>query len=265
MKKSIVLLFTPGLDSFLANEQLTDLYGLNDDVTFNRVYFNLQHVYALAETELLKTWYPNSKYFTISNILNMQALETPSAYIPNRNILLLSLAQSLFDADTLYLNGVFDDRVSDNLEVFRQLAASTLSQSREKPVEVKTLFTNTEKAEAVRQFTEHNPHRRMELLTKTFSCFSNTFYEEEELSYFRKTGTNEYIEEGKTTVYGCMECTACFRKMCALTAANIYVPFFDFSVVRKYQEENAVSRDTHPNRARSIDDYYKFLNWFGCD
>lgn len=263
---NITLLFTPGLDSFVADSILSK--HLKEDDVFTRVYFNLKHRYAEYELDFLRKWYPPG-YFKICNSIYMGYLEKDNAYIPNRNLILVSYAQSLFNSDIIYLNGVKDDRVSDNDEKFRKQASSILTKTSGKTVKVLSLFDTLEKSEIVENYCNTvSDEQKKNLIEKTFSCYDKDLYEEADMPYFKKVDEDHYEEIGKTTIFGCMSCAACFRRMCALTAGNLYVPFFDFTIIKKYYEDvlqNKISRKYFPNRIRTINNYYKFMLWFGCD
>jgi 7-cyano-7-deazaguanine synthase in queuosine biosynthesis len=257
-----VLLFTCGLDSFLANDLLIQNPHFQQ---LHRVYFNVHSRYSEYEIDFLKKWYPSS-CVDIIDILDLEKYEKPDAYLPNRNLMLLTLAQSIYDADFIWLNGTRDDRVSDNNTEFREAAERVLSISSGKNVSIKSVLDKVEKTEAVKEYCDFhkNPEKTLELLSKTFSCYSEDLYEDQDLQYFKKTN-NGYEEIGKTNVYGCMECPACFRRMCALTAANLYVPFYDFPLVKKYRFDDNLDEKMYPNRVKSIKDYYEFMEYCGCD
>lgn len=274
MTQKIVQLFSPGLDSFMA------YYFLKSSITkseVKRVYFDLNCRYSKYEVEFLKRYYTSEEVEIISNVIDLGKYEREDAYIPNRNLLLVSLAQGIFDADIIYLNGVKDDRVSDNTSIFRKTLSEHLSIIAEKEIQVKSVFENYEKSQAVREYIETIDNNPIDLLTKTFSCYNKELYLEENLSYFKKNNSNieAYLESGKIDLYGCLECPACYRRLCALTYADIYVPFFDYKISKKYFNEVIEQMPNNlkgkrmnvslTNRSKTIMDYHHFLTWMGCD
>lgn len=262
--KQITLLFTPGLDSFIANKII--LKNLKEDEKLTRVYFDLGHRYADYEVDFLRIWYEKD-YFDVCKNIYLGNLEKDNAYIPNRNLIIATCAQSIYNSDVIYLNGVKDDRVSDNDKRFRELASSVLSKTAQKEVEVLSPFAEYEKSEIVKWYADdcYTQNELLEILEKTFSCYDEDLYEELDMPYFKKINDEDYEELGKTNVYGCMSCPACYRRMSALTAANLFVPFYDFSIIKKYYLDKSISEQDFPNRVKTIREYFKFMDWFGCD
>lgn len=255
---NVVLLFSPGLDSFLGNWYASKAIGEHEKLT--RMYIDINSRYSEYEIEFLKKWYTKDEVMIVPGP-DMSKLETPSAYIPNRNAILASLAQAITSADYVMLNATYDDRVSDGSMLFREHLSNALSVSSQKTIVVDSWLKHREKAEHVAEFANAYPERKLELLTKTFSCYSEDLYEEDNLEYFQKT-EHGYEEIGKTTVYGCLECPACYRRMCALVSANLYVPFFNHSLVEEYTTKG-IDSDVYPFRAKTMDNYYHFMKWFG--
>ena len=257
--KKIALLFSPGLDSFLSNWMMSS----DDDVDIERIYFNIGSRYSQYEIEFLRRVYPKN-FVQIHSMCNLGSLEDEKAFVPNRNAVLACMAQAITNADTVVLNATMDDRVSDGSIDFRKSLSETLSISCGKKVLVTSFLEQKEKSDWVKLFSDKCPERRLELLNKTFSCYNKTLYEEDNLPYFEKQG-NEYVEVGKTTVYGCGECVACYRRLCSLTAAGIFVPFYDFGIVEKYVNNTTIDPSVYPCRYKTIQDYHNFMRWFGCD
>jgi len=260
--KKIALLFSPGLDSFLSNWMMSS----GDDVDIERIYFNIGSRYSEYEMDFLKKWYPPN-FVKIYSMCNLGSLEDDKAFVPNRNAILATTAQAITDADIVVLNATMDDRVFDGSIDFRKSLSKTLSISCNKKVTVTSYLEGKEKSEWVEEYAlSHTayPSKIMDLLNKTFSCYNSSLYEEENLPYFQKTH-NGFVEVGQTTMYGCNECVACYRRLCALTAANIFVPFYDFGIVEKYVKNTDIDPSVYPCRCKTIQDYYNFMKWFGCD
>jgi len=263
MSESIVQLFTPGLDSFLAYYQLQQKYKKE---SIRRIYIDIKSRYSQYEIDFLKNLYSDEEIEIISNI-DLSKIEKENAHVPNRNILLITLVQSITNCDVIYINGVKDDRVSDNTFDFRKSMSNLLSSVSEKDVQVKSILDNCEKSTLVEQYIQ-NGNNKLDLLEKTYSCYNKEFYIEENLSIFEQIKFNtripEFREIGKFNVHGCLECVACYRRMCALTFANIFVPFYNFKLSKEYYDSK-ISNVLYPNRVKSIKKYHEFLSWFGCD
>ncbi len=259
-----VMLFSPGLDSYLANYLL--MHSLKEE-PLTRVYFDLcSRRYSLTEVNFLRKLY-NKKYVKIDGRVFLGDLEHADAHIPNRNAVLCTLAQAVYDADVVYLNGVKCDRVSDNNSQFRKSMSRLLTKSAGKIVLVSSVLSSKEKVSWCKYYAEQvkSIDERMKLITNTFSCFT----ENENLS-FKKIPVYEYDEyddvyEELTDVEypGCLRCDACFRKVCALTGANLYV---DMPKPYKFREKfDPLLNDKtfcrkYPARTKSIKRYINFLN-----
>ena len=265
MEKNVVQLFTPGLDSFLAYEFLKQKYS---EKQIRRIYIDLKCRYSQYEIDFLRKLYSEDEVEVISNVVNLGKYEQENAHVPNRNLILVSVAQGLTNCDEIYINGVKDDRVSDNTFKFRETLSEHLSVIAEKEIRVKSVLEHQEKSEAVKKYTDSRENKSIDLLTKTFSCYNKELYLEENLSWFEKNETStqsfdRFIEKGKVNIYGCLECVACYRKLCALTNANIYVPFFNYATSKQYNDSKMNCE--MPNRIQTIKNYHQFLSWMGCD
>jgi len=256
MNKQVLLLFSSGLDSFLANDILSKQW---EDIDLHRIYFNLNSRYSHNEEEFLKrkTKDKHWAYIIYSHMLNMKYIENIDAYVPNRNLMLVTAASAQFPyVDEIYINGMKDDRVSDNNgELFIEYS-KTLSKSIGHKVEIKSLFWDIEKGKAVRNYI-NNGGQIINLVKDTYSCFSN-IYNERVYNIYCKNGSM-YTYFGGDTITGCLQCNACFRKMCALTEGNIYIPFINKEIVEWYK--NNVDRNEHPVRFKTIQNYSNFLEW----
>ena len=95
MKK--VLLYSGGLDSYIGAKVLGSDWDL--------AYFDIEHKYAKKEIETMTSL---SLPFDIHSSLSLkeQWIEHESGFIPQRNPLLISLAQAIYDADEIALCAV---------------------------------------------------------------------------------------------------------------------------------------------------------------
>ena len=106
---SIVLLFSGGIDSFVAYHYLGCSEGYNRIKT---VFFHAQTRYTNKEIEVVKRLIPNT---IIDYSLNLKDREYgEKAYIPFRN--LLFFLQAVKYSDHVVVAGVADDQVSDKNE-----------------------------------------------------------------------------------------------------------------------------------------------------
>ncbi len=254
MKKGVVL-FSPGLDSFIVNHLLETEGHLDHDII--KVYFDLGTIDSSFERRYLTLYHKDVK---IKSFLNLSTMEKKDAHIPNRNLLLLSLAQGLYNADTLFIGGVKDDRVEDNDCEFYDLASDVLSKCAGKRIGIDSLLKDKEKIEWIKLyylFHQGNPKKRADLLFKTFSCF--TPYKPNSFSsiYVFEKLAGEFVRLFPATYPGCLECSACFRKCCALIGANIYVPFRNIKLAQGYIKK--VDKNIYPNRYESIIKLNEFI------
>lgn len=254
-----VLLFSSGMDSFIGNWYVK--YLLQPDDKLIRLYVNIHSRYSDYELNLLNRWYPKD-YFKVLDVCSLRSVERDDAFVPNRNAIIAALAQSYMNADRIFFNATKDDRVFDGSVEFRDNMSKTLSVSMGKPIIVDSVLKEYEKAEWISKYCGENNTRIMQLAEKTYTCYNKDLYEEE-VPWFQKTA-HGFEESGKILIYGCLECVACYRKLCALTSANIYIPFLDFNLCREYFDKK-IDEEQYPVRAKTIKDYFGFMSWFGCD
>ena len=256
--KTAALLFSPGLDSFLADWILSE-HNTYGDLDIKRLYLDVGSRYSQYEIDFLNKWYPKD-HFKYSKLFDMSVLEKDDAYIPNRNIILISFAQAMTSADIVFINSTKDDRVNDGSIQFREDLSKALSESAGKPILIDSVLKEKEKSEWIKQYIEENPSQMNKLLNNTYSCYDADLFEEDDLSYY-KLENSKYVELGKTTIYGCLECLACYRRLCALAAANIFLPFYDIGLVQKHMNRD-INSNEFPNRYKSMNDYFKFMQWY---
>lgn len=248
MKKQIVQLLSPGLDSYINNFFLTK--SLNIDLI--RIYFNLNSRYSKNEINFLNKIY-NKEYFQIMNNLDLHEIEEEDAYIPNRNLLLISMTSSYYqNINNIYINSVKDDRVQDGKPHFFNNLEISLSTSLNKPIKINNFFNwKLEKAELVKKYFLDTKDG-ITLLTDTYSCFSDKYIFEPVDIYDINYSKVELLK-----ISGCRKCKACFRKFAALTSIGIYVPFVDLTIAKEYDEK--IDKIELPNRYKSTQNYLNFL------
>jgi len=262
--KKVVLLFSSGLDSYLANHKLLTY----KDLEVHRIYFDLNTVYSKHEKDIIFKRYVTPGGMSkledtvyMCDRFDMGFLERANSYVPNRNLMLVTAASAMFnDADEVYINSMKDDRVQDSDRELFEEYSPVLSKSIGKEVKIKSLFWNIEKADAVRHYITDGGVK-LNLLLHTYSCFSMVLLER--LLPVR-TGLDTpsgpmYNSIGDFYITGCLECAACFRRACALTAVNLYIPFFDKELARSYL--TSVNEEIHPSRFETIQKYNEFLEY----
>jgi len=251
-KETVIQLFTPGLDSYLGYHYLSKKYNVK------RIYFKLKSRYTDNEIKILNNFY-NDIY--IYENLNLSDIEHDDAYIPNRNLLMATLASSLYpNISKIFINGMKDDRVNDNREdVFNRLSI-VVSMSMDKPIMITSEFWNKEKSEMVSTFVIKNEPIIEHLATRTYSCFSKFFIYNKTRIYNGNPIDGKFNKNGRLKIYGCCSCPACFRRFAALSNANIFIPFRNDNIVDGYRGD-AINKNIHPFRYFSTLEYIRFLDF----
>lgn len=246
-----VLLFSCGLDSFISDWILKQ-----NGLEYKRVYFNLRSIYSNCELEFFRMMY-DPLYTKVDNSIDISYIEKDDLYVPNRNLLMAVMAQGTYDADVIYLSGVKDDRVADQSEKFYLKAGEVLTESIGREVNVKSLLFDKEKSEWCKYFAEHEEDKYW-LLTHTYSCFSPKF-QHRDLNIWEKDANGNFQRGEMITLFGCLKCPACYRRLCSLTSINIFTPFLDPKLVNGYTDK--IDKKIYPNRYRTAVDYANFINF----
>ncbi len=245
-----VLAWTPGLDSFLTD------YNLRKDATkITRVYCDLNSRYSTNELEFLDLMYADN-YFEISHNLNINDIEQTDAYVPNRNLLIATILQGKYDADRVYLSGVLDDRVSDQGFNFYGRASSVLSDIAGKDVIVSSMLGYKEKTTWCLDYVNENTGKeKFNLISNTYSCFESDWYSQTLPIYMK--WEDKYIQISEETVVGCRRCPACYRRLCAIAGAGMYVPFINTDLVINYISK--IDKNEFPHRYNAAVVYSNFV------
>lgn len=180
--KSEILLFSGGLDSYIAWHYLEKPPVL---------FFDAKQSY--AEKELASVQYFAQKYsemdLTIDRTLDVSGWETPSFYIPYRNVL-FSMVGSLY-APKVHLIGIKGDAVNDNNpEATEKMSEFYNNFDPESPITVSSPFYEMTKTDIVRWYLEQD--LPVEDLTRSRSCYD------------------------KNSSGQCGRCGSCFRRWVAL-------------------------------------------------
>ena len=183
MKK--VLLYSGGLDSYIGAKVLGSDWDL--------AYFDIEHKYAKKEIETMTSL---SLPFDIHSSLSLkeQWIEHESGFIPQRNPLLISLAQAIYDADEIALCAVAGELSADKHSRFFTLMSNLLSYTANKPVRVFSPFQKNTKSQIVKKYLELG--NSLEPLLNTRSCYS-------------------------PDIDNCGQCQACFRRWVAFENNNL--------------------------------------------
>jgi 7-cyano-7-deazaguanine synthase in queuosine biosynthesis len=239
MKKEC-LLYTAGIDSFIAREYLISK-GHNIDC----LYFNHGGRYTHHELQMIE----KSNCDTIVNhTLNFSELETDSAYIPNRNLLMTVMAQSL-GYSKIWLGGSLSDNIGDNKsEVYSKLS-KILSDVNDTYIKINSPFYHVYKSDMVKWFINEFPTRSDELVSNTFSCFNpiinmrNVYVIKQPLNtdlVYRHSNNFNY------NTHECGKCNACFRKAVVLYSGGLFIEFNNTEIVDHYRNTYSNSIDDNP-------------------
>lgn len=222
MKKE-VLLFTAGLDSYIARE-----YLIAQGHDIDCLYFNHSGRYCDHEIEKISEL---DFQVIIDDRLNLKDLEESDAHIPNRNILFTTLALSL-GYKKVWLGGSLSDRVGDNKPEVYEKFSKLLTCVNEEYCRIDSPFYHCYKDDMVKWFIKNNYNKQIatiKLIEDTFSCFNPI--EEHGIVAFINSGQHLY----KTKE--CLNCSACFRKCAVLHSGEIFIPFKNKDIVQKYKKE----------------------------
>lgn len=151
-----VLLYSGGLDSFIASSLW--------DRALTCVYYDLGTAYSAKERALLPT------FVTVRNTIKLGHIERNDSWVPQRNTLLVTLAQAEFDADEIALCAVRGEFSRDKHPQFYKRVSALLSYTAGKPVRVFTPFAKRTKTQAVRRYIDTG--QPIAALLKTVSCYA---------------------------------------------------------------------------------------------
>lgn len=173
---SRVLLYSGGLDSFIASRLL--------NASYRRVYIPVGSRYSSKE----RSWIDAA--WVLNDMLKVTKLERSDGFVPQRNVMLVTLAQAFADADEVVLCGVRGEYSRDKHPRFYRDMSRLLSYTAGKPVKVWSPFERMTKSEAVAEYLRQG-YQPSDLLQLTVSC---------------------YDPEARA----CGRCMSCFRRWVAL-------------------------------------------------
>jgi 7-cyano-7-deazaguanine synthase in queuosine biosynthesis len=201
MAENRVLLFSGGLDSFIAYHYLGH--------HIKTVYFNTGIKYSDEEERVIKHLIPDT---IIDHSLKLKSREienSDTAFIPMRNLYLAMLACKY--GDEIIIAGLKDDAVNDkNPQIFEKMSA-ILSELNGRKIVVRSPFWEMTKADIVKWYLAGGGNQHD--LLKTISC-----YEPDKTDY-------------------CGKCKCCFRKWVALWVNGIKLEFHNEQLIREYYDK----------------------------
>lgn len=234
---SSVVLYSGGFDSFVLLEYVRRVI----DPATKPIYFDIKGRYTGLERNYTQSIDP---YVEIDDTLILGDMEAPSAYIPNRNIILTTLAASRY-SNKVFIGGSKSDRISDNNKECFDTLSDFLSKINQKNIQITSPFWDVYKEDMANWYCSNVPNGPENLLYSTFSCYNP-------LSSPRVTVVKH--KDGSDIQYNnshCLECPACFRRNSVLSSVGYVIPFFDYGIITKYQNEflSKVSLDSTDKRA----------------
>lgn len=238
MSDTSVLLFSPGIDSFLAYHHLKEKNPL-------LVYYAIRNKYCMDEIDFLRNKKLN---VSIDSTFNFADIEEKNSFIPNRNLHFALHAAGKYSPN-VYIGGTKSDRVSDNNETIMDSLSDVASSSLNTDVKITSPFWDKHKVELAKDYiTDNDP---INLLSETFSC-----YDPLDTEVDRNVLING--EQIKYTNKECLRCKACFRKNVILYNVGIYRHFKNRLIVDAYEKEFA-----EPKNIREVAtiDYIKRLKY----
>ena len=253
MKYSSVVLYTGGIDSLITLEYVRQKI----DSDTKPVYFYIGSKYSHIEEKIVQETEPD---VIIDHGLSLGDIEMDDAYIPQRNVLLATMAVAKF-SNNVFIGGSLSDRVSDNNEtVMRNLSqvvetAGAFKDYGKKSVYVTSPFWDVYKEDMINWYCGHAEDAYNKLI-KTFSCYLPTSSRMTHLIYAGDRGMRRTSE--------CLACKACFRKCAAMFSTGVFIPFENMDIVNKYKMEfEDASLDDR--RAMGTLKYIKALENFNGD
>jgi len=220
MKYNSIVLYSGGIDSLITLEYVKQKLDKNTQP----IFFNINSKYSNYEVN-----YVIDKNAIIDNSLDLGEIEQDDAYIPQRNILLATLAVAKY-SKTIYIGGSMSDRVSDNNEIIFSKLSPVLSEVDGCFIDIISPFWNVYKDDMVNWYCGSVKEPQEKLIFDTFSCYTPSEFPTIQTYSFNNS------EIGKET-HECLSCKACFRKCCILYTAGIFVEFNNKDIISHYKKE----------------------------
>lgn len=217
--KNIVVLVSGGVDSFIAyhfvKKMMLDIESITPlFIDYGGRYTNKERTHVLSLFPDLVI--DNSTLFLRDHEIGEKA------FIQNRNIYLALIASRY--GDGICMAGLKDDRVGDKSPGAFAAMSTVLTECNDNHYLVFSPFFGMEKVEVIEWYlNEGLPEKD---LHKTISCYADD------------------------DAHFCGECPACYRKFCAFTYHDLYIPeFTNLELATKYLAEY---KDKDSKRALSV-------------
>jgi len=251
---SSVVLYSGGIDSYILLKYIRKMI----DPDTKPVFFDIGAHYGEVEAEFVNRYCIGG---IRDNTLSLGDMETDTAFIPNRNIILATLAIAKY-SNTVYIGGSKSDRISDNNQkVFDALSKILTETDTKNVIKITSPFWDSYKDNMVDWYSGAVGNGRNDLLHETFSCYT-PLPENKAVKYFN-SGGNEYLYSSRH----CFTCPACFRRNAVLSNVDIYLPFNNDKIVEKYYTEfiNTLHIDPYDRRAEQTLKYIKRMIRFSIN
>jgi 7-cyano-7-deazaguanine synthase in queuosine biosynthesis len=220
---SSVVLYSGGIDSFI----LLDYVRKCIDPNTQPVYFDIHSNYSEVEKEFIKKSEPDC---IIDESVSLGDMETDTAFIPNRNIILTTLAVSRY-AKSIFIGGSKSDRIFDNnRECFDILSDFLTKIDGMEVVKITSPFWDVYKVDMIRWWANSNHGDELDIMTNTFSCYTP-------LETPQTVDIKVEFDTMQLTTNQCLACPACFRKNAALSYLKGYIPFYNDKIIEQYKNE----------------------------
>lgn len=195
-----ILLVSGGIDSTIMMAE--HFYSVQpENLDCELLYVRCGEVYEDTEIECLDRFVSKYHIPYKVNVIDINNARTGmyDRFVPNRNLTIASIAVTSLKADEIWIGGLKDDNVVDKNEQAYKTMSYVLSVFSEKPVLVKSPYSDYTKGELVAKFITNKSIPEglaKDMLLNTYSC---------------------YDSDGEP----CGDCPACFRKFVALESNGI--------------------------------------------
>lgn len=157
-----VFLVSGGLDSYIA-------WSLYKDENSTALFVDYGHQYAHAEITACRKLYED---IAIISLKGAPPVTLAKDYIPNRNLLLATVAATYFHPDEIVIAGLGSDNCLDKNETAFKEYSKMLSKFSKKQIVVTSPFWQYDKLQIVELYLSKGLSK--EKLDQTYSCYSGT-------------------------------------------------------------------------------------------
>lgn len=230
-KQNDVLLFSCGIDSLAA------WFYMNKP---RAIYINLMTKYTKNELDCLSKLYKLIPELIVgcSDSINLGQFEVgEKAFIPNRNLILASIANNF--GDRIICAGIKDDNVGDKSEEAFKEMSYCLSFINNRYIEVYSPFWNMSKIDIISWMLK-NVTNAEEIIRTSISCYTSGVGGEQ-----------------------CGKCPSCLRKAVAMSYLSLDISFFKNDITKYPLIEEYIQKmkDGKYDEVRSINSLEVFKKW----